>query len=115
MSEQVDPSVSAYAVSGSVGLPGPLLCQQVLDGVLDPDALVHPLGVFCRAGGQRVSKSARHLKVHTDFAASPQMCVHLNAAQFPVPRRTTLWVRCVNVMEMAFGLLHANALLKTAN
>lgn len=34
----------AYAVSGSVGLLRSLLRQQVFDCVLDPDALVHPLG-----------------------------------------------------------------------
>lgn len=33
----------AYAVSGSVCLSGPLLCQQVFDGMLDPDPLVHSL------------------------------------------------------------------------
>lgn len=38
----------AHAVSGSVCLPGPLLCQQVFDRVLHSDALVHSLRIFCR-------------------------------------------------------------------
>lgn len=61
---QTDKSVSAasYAVSGSAGLPGPFLRQQVLDRVLDPDTLVHPLGIFWKrdAGGE---KTHRHLNV----------------------------------------------------
>lgn len=45
---------AAYAESGSAGLPGALLSQQVLDRVLDPDALVHPLGIVCNTdtGGE---------------------------------------------------------------
>lgn len=35
-----------YIVSGSGGLPGPFLSQQVFDRVLDPDALVDPLGII---------------------------------------------------------------------
>lgn len=34
----------AYTISRSVGLLGSLLRKQVFDCVLDPDALVHPLG-----------------------------------------------------------------------
>lgn len=36
----------SYVVSGSGGLPGTLLRQQVFDRVLDPDALVDPLGII---------------------------------------------------------------------
>lgn len=38
--------VGAYAVSGAVGLLGSLLRQQVFDRVLDPNALIHPLGII---------------------------------------------------------------------
>lgn len=61
-----------------------------------------------------------HLKqiqktVHTNFHAAPQMRVHLNVSQFYSYRRTTLRDRCVNVMEIAFGLVNANGLLKRGN
>lgn len=38
--------VGAYAVSGAVCLLGSLLRQQVFDCVLDPNALIHPLGII---------------------------------------------------------------------
>lgn len=50
--------------------------------------------------------------LHTNFHPSPQMCVHLNVSQFYSYRRMTLWDWCVNVMEIAFGLVNANGLLK---
>lgn len=52
-------AVAAYAESGSAGLPGALLSQQVLDRVLDPDALVHPLGIVCNTdtGGETPKQS----------------------------------------------------------
>lgn len=43
------------------------------------------------------------------------MCVHLNVSQFYAYRRMTLWDWCVNVMEIAFGLVDANGLLKRGN
>lgn len=43
------------------------------------------------------------------------MCVHLNVSQFYAYRRMTLWDWCVNVMEIAFGLVNANGLLKRGN
>lgn len=39
-------ALGAYAVSGSISLPGSLLRQQVFDRVLHSDALVHSLGIF---------------------------------------------------------------------
>lgn len=36
------------------------------------------------------------------------MCVHLNVSQFYSYKRMTLGDRCVNVMEIAFGLVNAN-------
>lgn len=38
--------VGAYTVSGAVCLLGSLLRQQVFDCVLDPNALIHPLGII---------------------------------------------------------------------
>lgn len=52
---------------------------------------------------------------HTNFHPFPQMCGHLNASQFYAYRRMTLWDWCVNVMEIAFGLVNANGLLKRGN
>lgn len=109
----------AHAVSGSVCLPGPLLCQQVFDRVLHSDALVHSLRIFCRQTEHRradMSDAARLVtQLHTNFHPFPQMCGHLNASQFYAYRRMTLWDWCVNVMEIAFGLVNANGLLKRGN
>lgn len=37
----------AYVVSWYIGLSWSFFCQQVLDCVLNPDALVHSLGILC--------------------------------------------------------------------
>ena len=53
--------------------------------------------------------------LHTNFHPSPQMCVHLNASQFYSYRWMTRWDWCVNVMEIAFGLVNANGWPKRGN
>ena len=57
-------------------------------------------GTLCESTFEHKPKNS--CVVIQNFHPSPQMCVHLTA-QFYSYRRTTLWDRCVNVMEIAFG------------
>lgn len=68
----------SYVVSGSGGLPGTFLSQQVFDRVLDPDALVDPLGIIwnTETGGESPEQSGNS---SPNF---PQTSRHLNAPQF---------------------------------
>lgn len=43
------------------------------------------------------------------------MCVHLNVSQFYSYKRMTLGDQCVNVMEIAFGLVNANGIQERGN
>lgn len=68
----------SYVVSGSGGLPGTFLSQQVFDRVLDPDALVDPLGIIwnTETGGESPEQSGN------SSPHFPQTSRHLNAPQF---------------------------------
>lgn len=81
--------------------------------MLDSDALVHPLRVICDGAEMQFHECPRETDpgtVHTNF--HPQMCVHLNASQFDSCRRMALRDWWVNVMEIDFGPVNANGLLK---
>lgn len=88
----------SYIVSGSGGLPGPFLSQQVFDRVLDPDALVDPLGIIWNkdTGGESPKQSENSW---TNFPPAPQTRLHLNASQFYSRLRTMACKYHGNVME----------------
>lgn len=78
----------SYVVSGSGGLPGTLLRQQVFDRVLDPDALVDPLGIIWNTetagdSGSNFPQNESSFECATVSAGTPAWEYHGNATGTP--------------------------------